>query len=405
MALNDTQCRNAKPKDKGYYMGDDKGLGLFVRPTGVKSWQYRYRCPAGKQQVFTYGQYPALSLSEVRNRHNPNHQMTKDGLDPKVEALKHKLQSKHAQKNTFENIALQWHAKMTPKWTGKYANTILHRLNTDVFPKIGNLPISDITPLMIMAVMQEIEKRDVYEVQRRILQYIGQVFRYALPMGLVERDLTIEIFDTLRPTRSTNYASVDLKDFPEFLMKFHENKARSYDLTKLAFEMMMLTFLRTDELISLRWNEVDFINKRLIIPAERMKMKREHIVPLSNQALSILNRLKNINGSREYVFASMSKPKKSISNNTVLSAIYRMGYKGRMTGHGFRALATTALLENLGYNMPVIDVQLSHAKKATNGSAYDRALYLNKRIEMMQNWADYIDSQYIEGMKSRQHEF
>lgn len=402
MSLNDTKCRNSKAKEKPYFLGDSIGLGLYIRPSGIKSWQYRYRNPLGKQQVLTYGQYPALSLKKVRERHELYHQMTKDGLDPKFEVNKLKLQNRCNLENTFEIVARKWHEKMKSKWKPNHAKTIINRLEMDVFPQIGNIPISNITPLILINVMQQIEKRDVYEVQRRVLQYISQIFRHVLPIGLVERDLTIEIFDTLRPAQRNHYASIKPDEFPEFLNTFYGNKARCHNITQLAFEMMMFTFLRTEELIFAKWNEVDWENSRLIIPAERMKMKREHIVPLSKQALSALERLKDINGNKEYIFASFSKPRSPISKETVLNVIYRMGYKGRMTGHGFRSLATTIILEKLEYTSPIIEVQLSHTKQNVHGFAYDRAQYLDKRIKMMQDWADYIDAQHIIGIKNKQ---
>lgn len=403
MALNDTQCRNSKPQQKPYFVGDSMGLGLYIRPSGVKSWQYRYRSSTGKTQTLTYGQYPALSLKEARDRHAPTHQMVKDGIDPRLEIKKANLSKQLHNENTFEKVARRWHDKKKGQWTDKYAKTIIHRLETDVFQHIGDIPIGDVTPHMLINIMETIEKRGVYEIQRRVLQYISQVFRFALPAKLVERDYTIEIFDTLAPTRSQNYACIKPEEFPEFLRRFYQNEGRSYDITNAALEMMMLTFLRTEELLFGRWEEVDWNKKRWVIPAERMKMKRDHIVPLSNQALKVLERLKVINGSREYIFASLNKPKQPISKNTVLHALYRMGYKGRMTGHGFRSLATTVALEELRYPKAVIEMQLSHVKGDVHGFAYDRAQYLDDRIKMMQDWSNHIDQQRIIGLKNELH--
>jgi integrase len=263
-----------------------------------------------------------------------------------------------------------------------------------MFLEIGNVPVSDITAPRLLAAIRKIESRGAHEVAHRALQTCGQVFRYAIGTGRGERNPAAELkgTDTLMPVKRTHYAALDASELPDFLKALKENEARLYLQTRYAIELLMLTFTRTGELINAKWSEFDLEGRVWTIPEERMKMGKSHIVPLSKQAVEVLKKLQAINGKRDWVFPNQTDSKKAMSNNTILFALSRLGYKGRMTGHGFRALAMSTIKEKLGYRHEVVDRQLAHAPRNKVDAAYDRAKFLPERRKMMQQWADYIDS-------------
>lgn len=245
---------------------------------------------------------------------------------------------------------------------------------------------------MILEVIRKVEARAALNVAQRIKQTCGQIFRYGVATGRAERDPTHDIKDAMRPYKLEHFAALDIRELPEFLRVLDKNDMRLYKQTQLAMRLLMLTFVRTSELINAPWSEFDLEAGEWTIPAKRMKMKRDHIVPLSTQAQAILLELKKMNAHREWVFPSMTRPRKPMSNATLIRAILRMGYKDRMTGHGFRALAMTTIMEKLNYRFEVIDRQLAHAKKNKIVAAYDRSEFLPDRRKMMQDYANYIDS-------------
>ena len=391
MTLTDIKCRTAKPSDKAYKLPDANGLYLYVTTKGTKSWRYNYRI-FGKNKTYTLGKYPQIPLLEARDTHKQLHKKVTQGIDPTVEKKHAKLMGGEDADNTFEAIAREWHAHKAGEWTDKYRTTIMNRLEADIFPIIGKLPIKEVTAPILVKMLQGIEARGVYELTRRANQYCSQILRYAVMHGKAERDFTLDIRGALKTKPVKHHAAIDSRELPEFIKALNSNDARMYKPTRLAVELMMLTFVRTNELIYMRWEEIDWVAEEWIIPKERMKMGKPHLVPLSNRSLEILTEMQRINGNREFVFASHVKPKQPMSNNTILKALERMGYKGKMTGHGFRALALTTLMEKLGYPHEVADCQLAHAKKHSLGAAYDRAQFIDKRRVMMQDWADYLES-------------
>ena len=243
-----------------------------------------------------------------------------------------------------------------------------------------------------MQVIRKIENRGAHELAKRQLQKCGEIFRFAIAEGKAVRDPSNDIKEALKPVKKEHFAALDIKDLPEFLAAVDRNDARLYQSTRNALNLMLLTFVRTSELIEATWDEIDFDTKEWIIPGERMKMGKDHIVPLSDQAIEILKSQKEIAGHWPLVFPSSVKPKKSMSNNTILGAIKRLGYQGRMTGHGFRALAMSGIKQELGYRHEVVDRQLAHVPKNKIDKAYDRAQFLDERRKMMQEWADYTDT-------------
>lgn len=391
MKLTDTKCRTQKPTDKPIRLADGGGLYLEVMPNGSKFWRQKYRY-AGKEKRLTHGAYPMVTLLEARARREEAKRLLLAGRDPASVKRTQKATLAINSLNTFEVIAREWHAHKKHEWSDNYALTILNRLEADIFPAIGDLPIEEISPPILIKMIRAIEARGVFETTRRANQYCSQIFRYAIVTGRAQRDVAADIRGAFKTKKVKHHAAIDAKDLPALMQAIERNDARMYKPTRLAVELMMLTFVRTSELIHMRWEEIDWEESIWVIPAERMKMRKAHIVPLSRQAKAILEELKTYNGSREWVFASHFKPRQPMSNSTILSALYRMGYKGQMTGHGFRALAITMLQEKLNYPFEVADAQLAHAKKHALGEAYDRAQFLDKRKKMMQHWADYLDS-------------
>ncbi len=393
--LNDVTCRNAQPQKKVYRKFDAHGLYLEVTPKGSKYWRLKYRF-LGKERRLALGVYPEVSLAEAREKQAVARKQLSLGLDPTIVKQEKKRDAVLNAANSFEAVAREWHERHKMRVSEKHANTIITRLEADVFPVIGKRPIRDLTPPEILDVLRKIEKRGAHELAHRAKQYIGQVLRYGIATGRTERDHTADLRDALLQVKTTHYAALEPNELPEFLKVLRRNDARLYPQTRMAMEFLMLTFVRTSEMIEARWEEFDLAHKTWLIPAERMKMRAPHLVPLSRQTLEILEELKPISGHREWVFPSHVKPRQHMSNNTILEALRRMGYRGRMTGHGFRALAMTTIKERLGYRHEVIDRQLAHSHRNSVDAAYDRAKFLDDRRTMMQDWADYLDRAALE---------
>ena len=397
MKLGDIQCRTAKPAEKPYKLSDGGGMYLEVMPNNSKYWRLKYRVKVNgklKEKRLALGVYPEISLKQARARRDEARRLLNEGRAPSLEKPRHKALLEKGRENTFEAIARDWYENRKDRWRPRYASEIITRLENDIFPQLGDYPISEIEPPLLLRVIRSIENRGAHELAKRQLQKCGEIFRYAIAEGKAVTDPSRDIGDALKPVKKEHYAALDVSELPAFLKAMERNEARLYENTRNALKLIMLTFVRTNELINARWDEIDVERKEWVIPAERMKMGKEHIVPLSRQALEILESQSEISGKSELVFPSSVKPRKSISNNTILGAIKRLGYQGRMTGHGFRALAMSAIKQELGYRHEVVDRQLAHVPKNKIDKAYDRALFLEERKKMMQEWADYIDSLY-----------
>lgn len=390
MPLTDKTCKNAKPTDRPYKLADGGGLYLEVVPSGGRYWRLKYRF-GGKEKRLAFGVYPEVSLADARDRRDKARKMLAGEQDPGEVERERKRQSALNSSTTFEAVAREWHERNKAKWTTGYGADLLHRLETDVFPEIGNRPIADITPVQVLATLRKIEKRGAHEMARRTQQYCGQVFRYAVVTGRAERNPASDLRGALQPPKRKHFASIEPKELPAFVSALNQNDARLFVQTRLAIRLLMLTFVRTRELIEATWDEIDLDAAEWSIPAARMKMKRPHLVPLSRQSVEILRQLQALNGSRDWVFASVAKPRQHMSNNTILKALERLGYKGRMTGHGFRALAMTTIKEKLRFPHEVVDRQLAHAPRNQVDAAYDRTKYLEDRRKMMQKWADFLE--------------
>lgn len=390
MSLTDMKCKSAKPKEKAYKLFDGQGLYLDVRPTGSKYWRLKYHLNS-KEKLLALGVYPNVSLQAARDKRYHAKELIEQGIDPSLDKRKSKALANEKADNTFEAVAREWYELNKSKWSERYAEGVINRLETYIFPEIGNYPITDIEPPILLQAIRKIENRPAIEIAKRQNQKCGEIFQYAISCGKGVRNPALDIVKALKPQKTENYASFDIKELPEFLNILERNEARLYKSTHNAIKLIMFTFVRTSELINARWEEIDLDKKEWIIPAERMKMKKGHIVPLSSQAVEIFKEQKKVSGAWPHVFPSVVRPKNSMSNNAILSAIKRMGYKGKMTGHGFRALAMTTIKQELGWRHEVIDRQLAHAPKNKTARAYDRAAFLKDRKIMMQQYADYID--------------
>lgn len=392
MKLNNVICQNAKPTTKNQKLFDGGGLYLEVSKKGGKLWRLKYRYN-GKEKRMALGAYPLISLKEARERREEAKKQLEQGKDPSIEKQQAKRQAILDASITFEDVAKEWHEAVKHKWTEKHGKSILRRIEMHLYPRIGKHPIKNISPQQLLNALKEIEKYGVHETTKRIRQYASQVFKYAVLTGKAEINAAAEIGGFLQTARVKHHAALTIEEIPEFLQKLNTNEARLFRQTRIAIELILLTFVRTSELIKATWDEFDLENKIWLIPEKRMKVKEkgDHLVPLANQTIKLLEELKTLPTSpSNYILSSPVAPRKHISDNTILYGLYRMGYKGKTTGHGFRALAMTAIKEKLGYRHEVVDRQLAHAHRNSIDAAYDRAQFLEERTQMMQDWASYI---------------
>ena len=392
MKLTDPIVKAAKPQEKPFTLSDGKGLALHVQPQGSKWWRFRYRFN-GKPGFLSLGTYPDVTLKEARLERDRLKALIKQGIDPSVQRQEDKLMAAKSLANSFESVARDWFDSWQGTKTPAHATRIIRRLESDVFPIIGNRPLTDITAPLLLMMAKRIESRGALDIARRSLQTCSQIMRYAVAHGIAERNPAADIkaSEALRPTKTKNNARIEARELPELMRKI--NGYQGHPLTRIALQLLAHTFVRTRELIEAQWDEFDLDAKEWRIPAKRMKMRTPHIIPLSSQVLTILQELKAITGSKSpMLFPSQQGHGKSMSNNTMLYALYRMGYKGRMTGHGFRGVASTVLHE-MDFNHDHIELQLAHTPRNAVSAAYNHALYLKQRAAMMQHWSDYLDAQ------------
>lgn len=390
MALSVKACDAATPKEKSYKLSDGKGLYLEIMPNGSKYWRMKYRY-LGKEKRLAFGVFPEVTLAEARDKCLAARKQLDAEVDPSLARQEARRQKELEAGNTFEVVAREWHDQFKHQWKERHAAGLMNRMEMDLFPSLGRRPISDIKAPELLATLRKIESRGAHEITHRAHQISGRIFRYAIATGRAERDPSPDLRGALKPVKKGHYAALDSKALPKFIQDLNRNDARLYPQTIRVMKLMMLTFVRTAELIEAKWEEIDFDNKQWVIPGSRMKMGHDHIVPLSDQALSLFIEQKEVTGKWEWVFPNQVRPKKPMSNNTILMALNRMGYKGMHTGHGFRALAMSTIKENLGYRHEVVDRQLAHGHKDKIAAAYDRAQFLPERKKMMQHWADYVD--------------
>ncbi|MBE2887243.1 tyrosine-type recombinase/integrase [Geobacter anodireducens] len=388
--LTDIKVRNAKPAGKDAKLFDGGGLYLLVTRSGGKLWQFKYRFD-GKEKKLAFGSYPEVSLADARGKRESARKSVASGIDPGEVRKAQKAARVSEVENSFEIVAREWHSRFLSTWTPGHAETIMSRLERDIFPWLGSRPIVEIKPSELLMALRRVEARGALETAHRIRTVCGQVFRYAVATGRAERDISADLRGALPPVAEKHHASItDPAKIAELLRAIDGYQGGF--VVRCALQLAPMFFVRPGELRAAEWGEFDLDAGEWNIPAERMKMKQAHLVPLSRQAVEVLRELQDLTGHSRYVFPSGRSFHRCMSNNAVNAALRRMGYdKNEMTGHGFRATARTILDEVLHIRPDYIEHQLAHAVKDPNGRAYNRTAHLAERKKMMQTWADYLD--------------
>ncbi|HEO9533283.1 TPA: tyrosine-type recombinase/integrase [Escherichia coli] len=380
MPLNDMQIRRAKPEVKAYTLGDGQGLSLLVEPNGSKSWRFRYRY-AGKPKMISLGVYPTITLAEARARRDEARKIVAEGKNPSEVRKEQKLALRIQSENAFEKIAREWHQMKSAKWSAGYASDIIEAFQNDIFPYVGTRPVGEIKPLELLNVLRKIEKRGALEKMRKVRQRCSEVFRYAIATGRAEFNPAADLSSALEVHKSNHFPFLKSDEIPDFLRAL-DSYAGSR-LVQIATKLLMVTGVRTIELRAALWQEFDLDNAIWEIPAERMKMRRSHLVPLSTQALGFLNELKSMTGNYRYVFPGRNDPNKPMSEASINQLIKRIGYGWKVTGHGFRHMFST-LLHEQGFNSNWIEIQLAHVDKNSVRGTYNHAQYLEQRRQMLE---------------------
>jgi len=382
--LTDAQVRKIKPLDKKKRYSDEKGLYLEVTPSGGRFWRLKYRFN-GRESTLTIGSYPEISLAQARRARDEARIQLYNNIDPNT--VKNQRLQQMDESTLFKSLAMEW---MEDRKAVIKETTYLRDLSVfekDLFPALGDMPIDQIKGKDVLACAKKIEERGALEMAKRSIPLAGRIFRFAIRKGLIENDPTPHLHEALKPRKVKHMARLDISEFPPFLERM--DRYHGNPMIKTAIQLMTLTFVRTAELRMMEWDEINFETKLWRIPAEKMKMAQPHIVPLSRQALQLIEGLRPLTGNKQYVFYnhSIAKP---MSSNALLCVIRTMGYNGKMTGHGFRGLASTTLHEQ-GYMHDAIEIQLAHRVGNAVSQAYNHAQHLEYRVKMMQEWSDFID--------------
>ncbi|HGM7082641.1 TPA: tyrosine-type recombinase/integrase [Serratia marcescens] len=386
MPLTDVKVRTAKPQDKPYKLADGGGLYLLVNTNGSRYWRLKYRV-MGREKLLSIGVYPDISLALARQKRDEARKVLAEGNDPSAVKKAEKQAKKIAAENTFESIAREWHKAKADRWSLRYRDEIIDTFEKDIFPYIGLRPIAEIKPLELLETLKRMEKRGALEKMRKVRQRCGEVFRYAIITGRAEYNPAPDLAGALAVHKKKHLPFLTAQELPEF-MKDLAGYTGSI-ITKSATYLIMYTGVRTQELRFARWEDIDLDKAMWEVPAEHMKMRRPHKVPLSRQAISLLKQLKPITGHYPLVFVGRNDPRKPISKESINQVIELLGYKGRLTGHGFRHTMSTILHEQ-GYDSTWIEMQLAHVDKNAIRGAYNHAQYLDGRRKMMQWYADYL---------------
>ncbi|EPC0925016.1 TPA: tyrosine-type recombinase/integrase [Klebsiella pneumoniae] len=388
MKLNARQVDAAKPKEKAYKLADGAGLYLEVVPSGSRYWRMKYRFN-GKEKRMAFGVYPAVSLAQARALRDEAKKKLAEGIDPSFAKKEEKLVRDVRLHNTFQAVALEWHGTKVSRWSEGYASDIIEAFNKDIFPYIGQQPVNEIKPLVLLNVLRRMESRGATEKAKKVRQRCSEVFRYAIVTGRAEYNPAADLTSAMSGHESKHYPFLTVEELPDFFKAL--SGYTGSPLIVLAARLLILTGVRTGELRGAFWSEFDLEKAVWEIPAERMKMKRPHLVLLSTQALEIVQQLKVMSGQYPLVFPGRNDPRKRMSEASINQVFKRIGYTGKVTGHGFRHTMSTILHEE-GFNTAWIETQLAHVDKNAIRGTYNHALYLEGRKEMMQWYGDYVDS-------------
>lgn len=391
MKLTKTQCDRLQAKEKPYKKFDGGGLYLEVMPNGNKHWRFKYRYN-NKEKRMAFGRYPVVTLVQARQKRENAKNLLNENIDPSQDRKEQKRLAQIRANNTFNAVGMEWYNLQLERWGEARKKYVLEKLDKNVFPFLGNQIISEIKPLDLLDVLKMIEKRGAFYTAKSVNNICSQIFKYAVITGRCENNPAINLTIALKSKPVEHFPAIESAEIPKLLKAVSTNEVGLYPQTQDAIIFSMLTFVRPKEVRHARWQDIDFENTTWHIPAKFMKMKKDHIVPLATQSMTLLQRqkerTKHIN--TEWVFPGLHRPKNPMSDGTVNKALRLLGYKGRMTAHGFRALARTTIREELDYPPDVIEAQLAHKPSGPLGAAYDRSKFLKQRKIMMQDWADFI---------------
>jgi integrase len=388
--LTATAVKKAMPRDKQYKLTDSRGMYLLVLPSGGKYWRYDYT-HNNKRKTLALGVYPDISLADARKDHQAAREAVASDQDPNDLKKRKKLGRDIEQSNSFEAIGREWFDKKMHDKSDSYKTRSLRILENDLYPSFGNRPINKVTVPEILQSLRKIEDRDAIDIARRAKQLSGLIFRYAIASGRAQTDPSRDIGDALKKHTKKHYAAItEPLAFGKLLIAI--DGYTGTPIVKTALQLSALLFQRPGEIRNMEWKEINWNDEQWEIPAEKMKMKFSHIVPLSTQSLEILKDLKSLKNKSKYVFPGARGNSHPLSENGVRTALRYLGYDNQtMTPHGFRATARTILDEKLNQRPDFIEHQLAHAVKDPNGRAYNRTKYLPQRKEMMQLWSNYLD--------------
>ncbi|MDC9588374.1 tyrosine-type recombinase/integrase [Xenorhabdus sp. XENO-10] len=387
MKLTARQVETVKPQNKDFKLSDGGGLYLLVKTTGSKYWRLKYRI-AGKEKLLAIGTFPLITLAEARRKRDEAKKLIAEGIDPNQDKKQKKLAAQGEISNTFESIAREWYEGRKDRWSVGYREDMMDAFEKDVFPYIGHRPIAEIKPLELLDLLSIMEKRGVTDKLKKVRQRCGEVWTYAIITGRAEYNPAPDLASAFIPHQREHYAHLSVDELPEFLRSI--DKYMGSQIVRTSLRMLILTGVRPGELRKAEWSEINLDKAVWTIPAEKMKMRRTHVVPLSEQVIDLLKQIQPISGSYQYVFPSRTDYRKHISDMAINTMIRRMGYSGRATGHGFRHTMST-ILHDQDFNTAWVEKQLAHVDKNSIRGTYNHAQYLDGRREMLQWYADYME--------------
>lgn len=390
MLLSDRMVREAKPQTRPYKLSDGDGLYLLVQPSGSKLWRLKYYL-GGRENVLSVGKYPFVSLLEARDERHEAKKMLRGNIDPNEKKREIKRQSLFDSDNSFAAVAQGWLALKRKTWVPEHADRLKRRLELHAFPHIGTRPIIQIKTPELVTMLRKLEKQHKPETAVRLTQTVNAIFRHAVHVGIIEHNPATNLFGIIAPRKQKHFAAIHPSELPRFFKRLETTPTRMQNY--IAIKLLLHTFVRPGELRHGRWCEIDWDAKLWHIPAERMKMRRPHAVPLSECTITLLKELKAITGYSQYLFPAQQRRKHPVmSENTINKVLKNMGYGGKQVAHGFRAIASTVLNESALFRPDVIEIQLAHIEKNSSRKPYNRAEYLQERAKMMDWWSCYLEN-------------
>lgn len=389
--LTHAEVDRSKPKDKEYTLQDGDGLYLLVKPNGSKSWRFNYYRPSAipkKRALLSFGIYPDVSLAAAREKRDQARALVASGVDPQIRLKQLRDASQAQDYLLFSSVAKSWFDVKKTTVAPQHATTIWRSLELNIFPFVGNKSITDLKPRDFIIALEPVKFRGSLETLRRIIQRLNEIMIYAINLGFIDINPASGISYAFEKPKKEHQPSIRPERLPDFLSALSASQVTIQ--TQCLILWQLITAVRPSEASSVEWSEINFDSMRWVIPAGKMKMKREHTVPLSKQAISVLNFMRSISGHRKFIFPGFTDPNKPMSSQTANHAIKRIGFKGELVSHGLRAIASTAMNE-AGFNPDAIEATLAHMDKDDVRRAYNRSLYLEQRVELMQWWGDFVE--------------